>query len=243
MYWVNVTWLSVSFLSFVFNAIVLFLAIDRQHFRLERNILAVDPRYQYVIDNFAPYIIDLKTATIPMNILLLEGLWAALLFTIIVFFAAYKFVFLVSTNSVNSFRVFYSLYKNRRFLSQRITNAQKNIVITLFIYGSTFFGLIGFPTVAASTALVAGVSLQYFPLGPAYFISISVPAILFCIINILTVSPYRRAIRRLFSRIIHHDSQQSSTATIAGNRVAAIPFPQSLFTRERPIENDLQNEI
>uniref|UniRef100_A0A1I7T3Y8 G protein-coupled receptor n=1 Tax=Caenorhabditis tropicalis TaxID=1561998 RepID=A0A1I7T3Y8_9PELO len=229
MYWVNVTWLSVSFLSFVFNAIVLFLAIDRQHFRLERNILAVDPRYQYVIDNFAPYIIDLKTATIPMNILLLEGLWAALLFTIIVFFAAYK--------------VFYSLYKNRRFLSQRITNAQKNIVITLFIYGSTFFGLIGFPTVAASTALVAGVSLQYFPLGPAYFISISVPAILFCIINILTVSPYRRAIRRLFSRIIHHDSQQSSTATIAGNRVAAIPFPQSLFTRERPIENDLQNEI
>ncbi|KAF1750148.1 hypothetical protein GCK72_016695 [Caenorhabditis remanei] len=220
MFWVNTVWITGTILSIVFNAIVMFLAIDRQHHRLESNILVVDPKFQYVIDTYAPYIIDMKSATIPMNILLLEGLWAFFLFAVIVFYTIY--------------RVFYALYTNRRIVSERVTKAQKSIVITLFIYGTTFFGLIGFPTVGASSAIVAGVDLRYLPLGGIYFISISIPAILFCLINILTVSPYRRAIRNLFRRLISPLSLQSSIATVSDNRQAVVaPVPQSLFTRPR----------
>ncbi|CAL2044897.1 unnamed protein product [Caenorhabditis brenneri] len=207
----------------------MFLAIDRQHSRLENNILNADPRYQYVIDNYAPYIIDMKTATIPMNILLLEGMWAIVLFAIIVFYGAY--------------RIFYALYKNRRLVSERVTKAQKNIVLTLFIYGATFFGLIGFPTVAATFLIIVGADFKYSPIGALYFISLSIPATLFCIINIITVSPYRRAIRNLFNRLIQHNSLPSSVATISGNRPAVAPLGQSLFTRERPAQPEvIENE-
>ncbi|ULT89214.1 hypothetical protein L3Y34_007996 [Caenorhabditis briggsae] len=73
MYYVNLIWISVSCLSFVFNMIVLFLAIERHHERLEAKILAVDPDYQSILDTYHPIIIDMKSATIPMNILLLEA--------------------------------------------------------------------------------------------------------------------------------------------------------------------------
>ncbi|PIC26731.1 hypothetical protein B9Z55_019218 [Caenorhabditis nigoni] len=218
MYYVNLIWISVSCLSFVFNMIVLFLAVERHHDRLEAKILAVDPDYQSILDTYHPIIIDMKSATIPMNILLLEGVWAALLYAILVFYGLY--------------RIFYAIYKNQRIVSERVTKAQINIFITLFIYGITFFGLIGFPTVAASTAIVAGVDVKYWPFGGVYFISLSVPATLFCIINILTISPYRRAIRNLFRRLVHI-SNQSSVATVSGNRNAVVQVPQSLFTRQQ----------
>ncbi|CAO4379480.1 unnamed protein product [Caenorhabditis nigoni] len=101
MYYVNLIWISVCCLSFVFNIIVLFLAVERHHDRLEAKILAVDPDYQSVLDTYHPIIIDMKSATIPMNILLLEGVWAALLYTILVFYGLYRY-FLTSgkTSSV-----------------------------------------------------------------------------------------------------------------------------------------------
>lgn len=82
MFWINLTWICLAICSIGFNMIVFFLAIDHHHYRLENEILGIDKRYQYVIDNYAPYIIDLKTATIPMNLILLEAIYAFVLFAI-----------------------------------------------------------------------------------------------------------------------------------------------------------------
>ncbi|CAI2353770.1 unnamed protein product [Caenorhabditis sp. 36 PRJEB53466] len=221
MFWVNIAWFSFTVSSVSFTLTFLFLAIDRQHYRLEARILSVDPRYEYVIANYAPYIVDMNTATVPMIIIVLEAIYAIVLFAVGLIWAAFK--------------ILRAFQKNRSILSQKLTKVQKKIVLTLLLYTGTYLGLLGFPSIAAGASILTGAPLQYLPISALYFTCCTVVAISFCAINLSTVSPYRQALHDFFYRFrpLLIGSRSSSTATVFHVRPAiATTIRDSLFTRE-----------
>lgn len=131
-------------------------------------------------------------------------------------------------------RILRAYWKNRLLISARLTTAQRNIIVTIAIYTLSYLGLLGFPSIAAGLIMLIGAPITSFPIGALYFISSSLVASCFCFINLLTVTPYRRALKSLFRRLLPNlIGSSNSSATVSGNQVAVAGFPVSLFTGER----------